>query len=361
MNSLNRDDIRAAVASGVITEKQAAGIVMLSDARQGARQHISGLDEPFELFRGFNEIFIVVGLSILFAGWWGITGLSLFTLGASNNGYVATIAYGVITAVAVCVIASYFTLRRRMVAPSILLSIVFGLAAVQTGFGFAWAARVDTPAVFAIGAGTATLGLSAYYLMFRVPFAMLLIALGVFATCFALLTFEGGLPDTPADIFLLSGSGAFALLTLGLGLIGFFIAMAFDMSDPHRVSRRASSGFWLHVISAPAIVNTVALTLLETGSLTAQLGLVVFILALAIVAILIDRRSFLVAGVGYLVAVAFAVVEGGGFLVIFGLGAVLVLLGAKWDVIRASLMQATPDFPGKTRLPPSAAQTLEAA
>ncbi|MEM1342176.1 MAG: hypothetical protein AAGF68_07620, partial [Pseudomonadota bacterium] len=136
---------------------------------------------------------------------------------------------------------------------------------------------------------------------------------------------------------------------------------AFDMSDPHRVSRRASSGFWLHVISAPAIVNTVALTLLETGSLTAQLGLVVFILALAIVAILIDRRSFLVAGVGYLVAVAFAVVEGGGFLVIFGLGAVLVLLGAKWDVIRASLMQATPDFPGKTRLPPSAAQTLEAA
>ena len=232
---------------------------------------------------------------------------------------------------------------------------------MQTGFELELAASVDTPAVIAIGAGTATLGLSVYYLMFRVPFAMLLIALGVFATCFALLTFEGGLPDTPADIFLLSGSGAFALLTLGLGLIGFFIAMAFDMSDPHRVSRRASSGFWLHVISAPAIVNTVALTLLETGSLTAQLGLVVFILALAIVAILIDRRSFLVAGVGYLVAVAIAVVEGGGFLVIFGLGAVLVLLGAKWDVIRASLMQATPDFPGKTRLPPSAAQTLEAA
>jgi hypothetical protein len=29
---------------------------------------MTGLDEPFELFKGFNEIFIVVGLTILYLG-----------------------------------------------------------------------------------------------------------------------------------------------------------------------------------------------------------------------------------------------------------------------------------------------------
>jgi hypothetical protein len=27
--------------------------------------------------------------------------------------------------------------------------------------------------------------------------------------------------------------------------------MAFDMSDPHRVTRRAAQGFWLHVVARP--------------------------------------------------------------------------------------------------------------
>jgi hypothetical protein len=42
------------------------------------RTHLTGLDEPFELFKGFNEIFIVVGLTILYLGFAGITGLTLF-------------------------------------------------------------------------------------------------------------------------------------------------------------------------------------------------------------------------------------------------------------------------------------------
>ena len=76
--SLTSDDLRAAVQNGTITEAQAAGIIALSDARRGARENLSGLDEPFELFKGFNEIFIVVGLSILYAGWSGLTAVSIF-------------------------------------------------------------------------------------------------------------------------------------------------------------------------------------------------------------------------------------------------------------------------------------------
>ncbi len=112
----------------------------------------------------------------------------------------------------------------------------------------------------------------------------------------------------------MSADGPFALLTIALGLIGLIIALGFDISDPHRVTRRAASGFWLHVIAAPAIVNTVALTLFDGGTVAAQLMLAGFLGLMALFAVVIDRRSFLVAGVGYVVALAVTVAEGQAFL-----------------------------------------------
>ena len=69
---IERDDLKAAVGSGLINEKQAAGLISLSDSRRGARENLNPGDEPFELFKGFNEIFIVIGLIILSFGWWGV-------------------------------------------------------------------------------------------------------------------------------------------------------------------------------------------------------------------------------------------------------------------------------------------------
>ena len=74
---IERDDLKAAVGSGLISEKQAAGLISLSDSRRGARENLHPGDEPFELFKGFNEIFIVIGLLILASGWWGLAGLVL--------------------------------------------------------------------------------------------------------------------------------------------------------------------------------------------------------------------------------------------------------------------------------------------
>ena len=65
---LNRDDLRAAVGAGMITEAQAASLTALAQDRAGTRSTLGPQEEPFELFKGFNEIFIVVGLSILYLG-----------------------------------------------------------------------------------------------------------------------------------------------------------------------------------------------------------------------------------------------------------------------------------------------------
>jgi len=349
--NLNRDDIRAAVATGTITEAQAASILALAEARAGLRDRMSGLDEPFELFKGFNEIFIVVGLTILYGGWAGFTGLSVLFSGqpSSSSALLALVGMGVLA-----LLARYFTLTRRMVAPSIALTIMFGLSATQLGASIGAMVSTMTPIVWSLTSAIAGLCLLLYWVVFRVPFAMLLIAISVFATTFALTLVSGASLLEAREMFLLTGTGFYSLITIGLGVVGLIVALAFDFSDPHRVTRRAQNGFWLHIIAAPAIVNTIALTLFQEGTVSAQLILVAFLTAMALFAIIIDRRSFLVAGIGYVVALAFTVVEDNFFLVILLLGAVLVLLGAQWERMRGAILRALPDFPGKTRLPPYA-------
>lgn len=350
MTDISRDDLRAAVGAGMLNEAQAASLITLSQTRSGVRQHMSGLDEPFELFRGFNEVFIIVGLAILFGGWLGLTGVTLTSF--TSNGYTLTAIYAVVAIVSIILLARYFTLRRRMVGPSIALAIFFAQATGQLGAALGWMMGANLPEWLTMAAGTATVLLCGYYFWFRVPFTVALIAGGVFMTAFGLISIGGTLPEDPTDMFLLTNDGPFAILTMALGLIGLTIAMWFDMSDPHRISRRSASGFWLHVIAAPAIVNTVALTLFEVGTLPAQLSLIGFVTAMAVFAVVIDRRSFLVSAVGYIVALSMTVIEDQAFIAILLLGIGLVLLGAKWEAIRRTLMNILPPFPGKSRLPP---------
>lgn len=350
MTTVTRDDLRAAIGAGTLSEAQAANLIALAEERAGVRSRMSGLDEPFELFKGFNEIFIVVGLGILFAGWMGVTGLSVYSV--AGTGYVYGALFGLAAMGAIILLARYFTLTRRMVAPSIALSVMFGMSGLQVGLSASAAMGLGQPANITAAVGIAGGFLVLYYILFRVPFTVAMIALSVFATTFGVVALGGQVPNSVQDVFLLSGDGPFAFITVLLGLVGLTIALMFDMSDPHRVTRRAASGFWLHVLAAPAIVNTVALSLFQIGSLTSQLALVAFLAVMALFAIVIDRRSFLVSGVGYVVALSITVAESGAFLVILLLGAGLVLLGAQWERLRGAIMRALPAFPGKSRLPP---------
>ena len=76
-----------------------------------------------------------------------------------------------------------------------------------------------------------------------------------------------------------------------------------------------------------------------------------FLLVIGVVAVVIDRRSFLISGAGFSVALAATLFEGGAAVAILILGLALVLLGAGWERLRARLMTALPDFPGKSNLP----------
>lgn len=355
MSDIDRNDLRAAVGSGLLTEAQAASLLALAQSRKGARENLPEGDEPFELFKGFNEIFIVIGLLILSTGWAAVTATSLAT---SMGGYQGkTVTAAVIGAAILWALSEYFIRRRRMVAPAIALSILWA-----TNAGMGLSAQFSQPFMMAqsdyssmqLPIALTTAAIAIYWLRFRVPFAMALIALGVFALALLMGAIRMGTPANIGDFFLLSASGPFAWITLLVGLAVFIVAMIFDMSDPHRVTRRSAQGFWLHVVAAPALVNTIALSLLENGSSSSHLLLMGVLFAFAVVAIVIDRRSFLIAAIGYSVTLAGTVFDGeGAASTILVLGVFLVALGAFWTRIRAALLSPLSGLVPLDRLPPS--------
>lgn len=355
MADITAEDLRAAVAAGQLSEAQAAGLKTLAETRAGMRQ---AEDEPFELFRGFSEIFVTVGLGILLSGAFG---LAL----ATSVPVVMGLAI-----VALYFLARYFTLTRRMMLPSILLVGAFGTAVLlvaadllsvqwyqeSTIAGYSYS-RFDP--VFevaqAVSIAAVTAGaLLAWFRVFRVPFTMFLVGLTGFGLVISLTMSTGYEGDNPFD--LLEGS-AMAWGTLVLGLAALAGGIWFDMRDPHRLGRLSSSGFWLHLVAAPALVNTVAQTFLAMGP---GPGYVLMALALALItllAVVLDRRSFLTAGIGYLIFLLIYVTDRSGegkswIFVFLGTGVLLTLLGSFWIEARGRIMRTLPDFPGKDRLPP---------
>ena len=351
-------DIRAAVSAGVLSERQAAQLTALAHSRRGARENLAAGDEPFELFRGFNEIFIMTGLIILATGYVSVVGW--FVAGRLEIWQWSLQWISIATAAFVWLFSEYFIRRRRMIGPAILLSLMFAAVAVL-GFGN-WLAQVfmiarEDYASLILPGLLATLAVFVFWLRFKVPFALALVALGLFATALLAAATRNGTPQDVKELFILSADGGFAWITLALGICTFAVAMAFDASDPHRVTRRAAQGFWLHLVASPMIINTVALSLIAAQSQSGNLTLFLVMGGFALIAVVIDRRSFLMAAIAYVVGVIatlYPVTQGGNFgWVILALGVFLLTLGAFWASIRTALLALLPLGRLRAYLPPA--------
>lgn len=352
---IDRDDLRAAVGAGIVSEAQAASLASLAHNRSNDRQGLTPGDEPFELFRGFNEIFIVLGLIILASGWAGVVGFGM-TDGVQDYRMQMTIS-GLVAAAILWLLSEYFIRRRRMIGPAIVLSLYFAVnagASLISYFAQPFMVAQEDFSSLPLPMALTILAMALFWWRFKVPVAIAMMAVGTFALSMVLAANASGTPESLDQLFLLSAGGPFALITLALGILFFIIAMYFDMSDPHRVTRRSAQGFWMHVVAAPALINTIALTLITADTVAANVTLVAVLTLFAIVAIIIDRRSFLMAAIGYSVALASTIFEGeNAYNMILILGIGLLLLGSFWERIRARLLALLPSFVPLHRLPPS--------
>jgi hypothetical protein len=367
---LRAEDVAEAVESGLISEAQARGLEALAAARRKARVFAVGREERFKLLGGFNDFFIALGVLLLGIGFqfFPLVGGRAGRTVATGSETFAMWDFAAVSMVGLLIfwgLAEYLTGRLKLVAPSIV--IVAFLAVFASS-----AAMALTPPFLR---GGATLGpafavgiVGLHYARFRLPFALFVLALAgvLLAIGTSVAAFHAvGISDADTRPLL-------KWVALVLGLLVFAWAMTFDVGDPERLTRRADCGFWLHLLAAPLIVHPLAGPLINHplfpdysklgqavtgGTVLVVLALVV---ALSIVALVVDRRALLVAGLGYLgSALAYTISQVSGASMgavvlptLAFIGILIIVLGVGWREIRAVVMAAVPGRDWKRSLPP---------
>ena len=341
----SESDLEAAIAAGVLAPEAANA---LRDYVSGARSTPAVDEEHFRLLTGFNDIFVSIAAGILLVavGW---IGQSLRV--APDPGAPSPFS-GLFVAAAAWGLAEFFTRKRRMALPSIILLLAFVGGVFMTAVGIMAtfipeeAVRHDQSAVAMIAAGcaaVAAVGAWLHWRRFRVPVTVAAGAAAVASVVLGLIASALGDSANRDDILL-----AFALL-LGIGV--FLFAMWWDSSDPIRQTRRSDVAFWLHLLAAPLIVHPVfALLGLTEGQVTAGEALAVLLLYLALgfTALAIDRRALLVSALAYVLYALsslfdrYGAVELSFALTALVIGSALLLLSAFWHTARRGVVGTLP-------------------
>lgn len=340
---LTRADLDEAVRAGIITEQQSVQLLSLPEQRRQARHLSAQGDERFVFMKNFNEFFIALGVVLLGIGLWAAASALSF-VGAAFPVIFIAVMWG---------LAEYLTRKLKLTLPSIVLSIFIipGLAyyvyrVISIGnytgsdIGSGELRWIDSqPDLLLPGlAGIAAALL--FYLRFRLPFALLLLAGSGVVTFLGAATWFFGEPSkvTTYGLFLLAG-----LATLAA-------AQWYDMSDRERITRRSDCGFWLTLIAAPLIVHPIA-GLISSGedtSIQSNILTIAAVILFALIALIIDRRAFLVSSLAYLGgALVYAFTQLGGeqnaiWITLLLMGVSVILLGVGWHRARRAVMQFVP-------------------
>jgi len=354
----SQQELDDAVAAGVIS---AAAADALRAHVERSRSIAIPDEEQFRLITGFNDIFVSIAAAILLfaVGWIGqsigqSTGLVIDGNGPSPLAplAIAGTAWG---------LATFFTAKRRMALPSILLLLAFvGGVFATAGFGLVLAIGPDVVdnnvpmagVIAAVSGGVAAAAAWLHWRTFRVPITVAAGAGSVAAIAVGLLF--AGLGDNAEHAKnLILGF----VLALGIGV--FLFAMWWDGSDRERVTRRSDVAFWLHLLAAPMIVHPV-FTLLGLNNGTASLGegfvVILLYVVLAVTALAIDRRALLVSALAYVLYALselfkqFGAVELNIALTALVIGSALLLLSAFWHQARGAIVRPLPETL-KNRLP----------
>lgn len=319
------EELASAVAAGVMTEEVATAF---RDHVAQERTTPAVDEEHFRLITGFNDIFVVIACILLLVSvsWIGGAVSSSFGL--------------ILQAVTAWGLAEYFTLKRRMSLPSIVLLLAFVGAVFTSGLSLLASSGLSDDVAKGIPSAIATFAAWLHWKRFKVPVT---VAAGT-ATLAAgvILLLVGFVPEIRSFIL---------PLVFFAGLTVFWLAMRWDSSDTHRQTGRSDVAFWLHLLAAPLIVHPVFSLLMagEAGVGVVQAGVVMALyVAIAIVSISIDRRALMVSALAYVlyaissVLELYGVVSLGFAFTAFAIGSGLLLLSAFWHSCRELIIVCYP-------------------
>jgi len=351
----SQQELDDAVASGVIKPADADA---LRAYIEGQRSTAIPDEEQFRLITGFNDIFVSIAAAILLfaVGWIGqsigqATGLVISDHGDVGPSFLAPLAV-VATSWA---LALFFTAKRRMALPSILLLLAFvGGVLASTAFllvqvigpdRFNDQNQVVAATVGGVSAAVAAAAAWLHWRRFTVPITVAAGAAAV-AGIFLAIVVAIVQPDnnkSAQDVIL-----GFVLL-LGIGM--FLFAMWWDSSDRARLTRRSDVAFWLHLLAAPMIAHPI-FTLMGLNNGTVGVGEALVVVGLYVLfgltALAVDRRALLVSALAYVLYALtelfkqFGAVELNVALTALIIGSALLLLSAYWHQARRLIVTRLP-------------------
>lgn len=346
---LDRSDLRAAIDAGILSAETAARLEAFAAQRHGgAVETVEG--ESLRFLANFNDIFISIGIVLLLGGIATFASAVFIGSAPSVTGVLIALA---IPALSAWALSEYFCARRRLLLPSIVLcaafcalvgigiSIAFGSANAETMQSFTGAFRT-LGNLGLVGGGATGLAAAIYFVRFRLPFSLFVLALSLAAMAYAGMAFFG-------DTQMVMG-GTLALL---VGLATLAAAIWLDIGDPMRASRRSDFGFWLHLAAAPQIILGLrGMTLGFFGQSETIVTAVILLGSLMLFAVLslaLNRRALIVSS---LLTYGLALTTLAGELglgtmntVIFTLlvlGGAVVLIGGGWSTARTIVLRVVP-------------------
>ncbi len=367
----SEEDINSAVAAGALAPEAAASFrAHMTQVRHMPR----GDEENFRLINSFNDIFVAIGVVIMLlaAGAIGqaIAGaivpvgpypgpgasdavLQGWAQTTSEKSSLALTLGGALVAATAWGLAEFFTRRRRMALPSIILLLVFvcsvfagilGLGAVIAGLPqgeIGGGVLSSIAGLFAAGAAWL------HWRRFMVPITVAAgagaVAVTVLSIIFTILEAAG--MAEPFD--------AIMWFVFAAGLAIFAVAMRWDMTDPARTTRRSDVAFWLHLLAAPMLAHPLfySLGVMDGGDaigVGGALGVIAIYVLFGFVALAIDRRALLVSALAYVLAALtflfdrFGAVQLNFALTALIIGSALLTLSAFWTPIRGRVVALLP-------------------
>ena len=356
--------LEAAAGEGIISSEQAVQLLpYLSERKIGALAAASDLSElrsteapnPLEdteaprFVRGFHDVLITIGIIVLLIGLWGVA-----------NRYVSLAA--------IVIMAEVLVRRQRLALPAVVLTIALVNWLVLTivsyiGFMPFLFDNSLHGAIVPVAPFPILLGL--FYWRYRVPLALALLLFSLFGVLLSVIFYAIGSllgsSDVPVDYPVLT----FVILFVA-ALGSFSLAMRFDLSDPQRQTRRSDVAFWLHLVTAPALLYSTILLVLRLqlansgvvftnltnalfGSYVQALTVLLVVLAMMLIGLVIDRRAFVTAGLTSLGLATGAILRHNnagldkvGFLVLMIVGLVVLVIGIGWTDLRRIVVRRLP-------------------
>lgn len=362
----SESDLASAVEAGALSPAAANALRNYVAERRSA----PAVDEEhFKLLTGFNDIFVAIAAALILVAAARIGAFfGEMLIGPGPEPRIIggnVIGGGLAVAASSWMLAEYFTAKRRMALPSILLLFGFvgGVGAALSGIFAANLPWIEEQLHLAtdlqrqqVGAGVAAIvGLLTalatwiHWKRFMVPITvaaggLVIVGMGV-AIVLALVP---NAKDWVNEMLLVAGVAM------------FFFAMRWDMTDRERRTRRSDVAFWLHLAAAPLIAHPVFHMLgVFDGEVTGPVAAVVIALyiAFAFVALAVDRRALLVSSLIYVLWAMYALFQATGAvelaaaLTALVIGSALLLLSAFWQPVRRIVVGLLGGL--EERLPPT--------